>query len=164
MIITSIKEVRWIDYFSGAAFLVGQGDNLLENYDISNNTVLNTMLLFGKNQQLESMAFFHFSAMGSAVPVEREPCICPANYAPVCGSDGKTYGNECALNCEKRYFTSLSVFKIGTCDEVEKEPCICPANYAPVCGSNGKTYGNECALNCEQNYFIHLTVFKQGEC
>ena len=34
-------------------------------------------------------SFFHAGVCNSA---------CPRNYEPVCGSDGRTYANECLLN------------------------------------------------------------------
>merc|ERR1711990_398450 len=54
---------------------------------------------------------------------KRSECAeyCPLNYDPVCGSNGKTYSNECALeveNCQKK--SRISVLKRGRCGQQQR--------------------------------------------
>lgn len=68
--------------------------------------------------------------------------LCAMNHDPVCGSDGKTYGNSCMLNaqtCRKSWVTEIS-------NEACDCPAACPTVLEPVCGTDKETYGNVCLL------------------
>ena len=72
-----------------------------------------------------------FIALGSC----DEGDACPAVGAPVCGSNGITYGNSCYAEA-----AGIENYTFGECtDDV-----VCTANYEPVCGSDGNTYSNSC--------------------
>lgn len=116
-------------------------------------------------------------------------CRCPDctdDKQPVCGSDRKTYTNECFLrkqSCERQ--AMISVLHEGHCRQCQDmncshystcqitaagtEECLCPQcplpGKKPVCGSNGLTYESECELqmkSCESR--VSIAVWKDGPC
>ena len=47
-------------------------------------------------------------------------CPCPKDYQPICGNDGKTYGNICAYGCAQQYKHDLEMAYYGKCKKNDK--------------------------------------------
>ena len=83
---------------------------------------------------------------------------CTQNWQPVCGHNGVTYANECAMrtaSCLSK--EAITIVYDGECNPTNKCEFRCNLVYAPVCGNDRKKYPNKCAMrqaSCEQKKAI----------
>uniref|UniRef100_K3X7Z0 Kazal-like domain-containing protein n=1 Tax=Globisporangium ultimum (strain ATCC 200006 / CBS 805.95 / DAOM BR144) TaxID=431595 RepID=K3X7Z0_GLOUD len=108
-------------------------------------------------------------------------CDARAN-TPVCGSDGKSYANDCLFEFARCNDAALTLVAKTSCAEYEKtkneihvrttissggaSKCNtdCTRELDQMCGSDGKTYNNQCLFDNAKCLNPALVVVKNDAC
>ncbi|EQC35795.1 hypothetical protein SDRG_06554 [Saprolegnia diclina VS20] len=112
---------------------------------------------------LASLAFAAFAAAA-----DKCPTVCIDLFDEVCGSDGKTYGNECKLDIAACADPTIKLVSKGACGGSPTQ-AGCPIRgcieiLSPVCGSDGVNYDNECFLRMAKCKKPELTLVSNTSC
>lgn len=155
---------------------VAFGSNRMVRRDLRAPPIQHVYPRVGKFHQFSAQ----YQSMTTTTTIKPQLCNCIQIFAPVCGSNGNTFANECLLNCAGNDDKSLKIVSNGNCSTVERKNdgfnaknsvrshtnCACPDIYNPICGSNEQTYPNVCEFICEKRKqpTTRLRIMHRGEC
>ncbi|RMB96654.1 hypothetical protein DUI87_26719 [Hirundo rustica rustica] len=99
--------------------------------------------------------------------------VCPRNYDPVCGTNGRTYPNECSLCKDVLRNRALDKKHDGRCVRIDCTGFLkpgsgfnipCTMEFSPICGTNGITYRNKCHFCTAVASGLDVNLRSYGQC